>query len=116
MARSCAALKTSLMELGQRFDTESTWELCDQELVKLDQVLNRGSIDMIFEKPLSTDPDIIATGSVIAEALSSAFWTNPLLFYQMSKYFCATSGHVQLCCQKISYYNVIRTDCVACHL
>ena len=94
MSRSCAALKTSLMELGQKFDAEMAWARCDQELVKLDQVLNRESIDMAFEKPLSTDPDIIATGSVIVEAISSAFWTDPLLFYQMSMYLSSRFGHV----------------------
>ena len=86
MSGSCLALQSSLMELGQEFDAESTWEKCDQDLARLERVLNEESFDNIFEKPLSTEPEIIATGSVIVEAISSAFWTNPLLFYQMGMF------------------------------
>ena len=93
MSGSCLALQSSLMELGQEFDAESTWERCDQDLFRLERVLNEESFDKIFEKPLSAEPEIIATGSVIVEAISLAFWTNPLLFYQMGMFLSFTCNH-----------------------
>ena len=83
MSGSFTALKTSLIELGLEFESESTWEQCDQDFHRLRQALDGEPFEKHSTKLLSTDPNDIAMGSVLVEAISSAFWTDPLLFYQM---------------------------------
>ena len=83
MSGSLTALKTSLMELGQTFESEPTWERCDRDFGRLRSILDGENLGKLLEKALSTNPDVIAMGSVLVEAISSAFWTDPLLFYQM---------------------------------
>ena len=84
MPASLTALKTSLLELGLTFASQPTWERCDKDFRRLREVLEGESFEVMSVKPLSTDPDIIAMGFVLVEAISSAFWTDALLFYQMS--------------------------------
>ena len=86
MSGSFEALKTSLIEMGQKFESEPTWERCDRDFRRLRQVLEGETSEKLLEKPLSTDADVMATGSVLVEAISSAFWTDTLLFYQMGVY------------------------------
>ena len=83
MSDSFTSLKTSLIELGLKFSAEPSWECCDEDFRNLRKVLDGEDADELFEKPLSTDPNVIAIGSVLVEAISSAFWSDSLLFYQM---------------------------------
>lgn len=84
MPDSFAALKTSLIELGLRFSAEPSWERCDEDFQKLREVLDNEDSGGLLEKPLSTDPNIIAIGSVLVEAVIQSFWSDSLLFYQMA--------------------------------
>ena len=84
MSDSFTSLKTSLLELGLKFASEPTWERCDEDFRRLHETLDEENSDGLLDKPLSTNPDIIAIGSVFVEAISSAFWTDSLLFYQMT--------------------------------
>lgn len=83
-AAAFAALKTSLIELGLKFLVEPTWEACDKDLLRLRESVTKASFDEILNKPLSSDPNILAVGPVLVEAVSSAFWTDPLLCNQLS--------------------------------
>ena len=78
------ALKTSLNELGLDFEKQTTWANCDEEYRKLHEELETVGMTDLVEKPLSTDPSKIAMGAVLIEALSAAFWSDTLLFYQLA--------------------------------
>ena len=84
MSDSFISLKTSLIELGLKFSPEPSWEQCDEDFRNLCKSLENEDSSGLFEKSLSTDPNIIALGSVLVEAISSAFWSDSLLFYQMA--------------------------------
>ena len=83
MSMSFTALKNSLLELGLKFDAKPTWEACDKEILRLKSYMINTPIQDIVEKPISSDPNILAMGPVLVEAVSSAFWTDALLCYQL---------------------------------
>ena len=66
-------------ELGLDFEKGTTWEVCDQEYENLHQELQTTDIGDIVQKQLSMDPDIVAMGAVLVEAMSAAFWSDALL-------------------------------------
>ena len=77
------ALKTSLTDLGLHLDVKASWESCDREyhllrtnLQSMDHTL---LTEQFREQQNSDDP----TGVVLVEAISAAFWTDRLTFYQM---------------------------------
>ena len=76
------ALKTSLCELGLEFKSHTSWAKCDEEYQRLHQELLTTGMNDLVDKPLSKDPSKIAMGAVLIEALSAAFWSDALLFYQ----------------------------------
>ena len=78
------SLKTSLLELGLDFDVEPSWESADQELLRLRDILRSKPAEAMLGRPLSADPNVIAMGPVFVEAISSAFWSDALLCYQMA--------------------------------
>ena len=77
------SLKSSLSELGLEIKT-SSWEECDKEYKVLEQQLQSMDKNDLLEMPASEDQTIIATGSVLLEMMSASFWSDALLFYQMS--------------------------------
>jgi predicted ATPase len=77
------ALKTSLIELGLELE-ETNWEACDEKYRKLSAKLKSLDHLELLQRPLPNDPDIIAMGTVLIEAMSAAFWTDALLFFQMA--------------------------------
>ena len=70
------ALKTSLLELGLEVSATPTWEGCDKDYNDLSKRLRATSFSDLIGKPLSTERDVIAMGSVLIEAISAAFWSN----------------------------------------
>ncbi len=79
IAGASTALKTSLLELGLDIADTPTWDSCDAEFDKLKKILQATKFTDIIGKPLSTDTDTIAIGSVLVDAISAGFWSNPLL-------------------------------------
>ena len=78
------SLKSSLAELG--FDLkETSWDDCDIEFKKLEYQIRQLDHAELTSRNLSDDPDVIAMGTVISEALAGAFWSDSLLFYQVSR-------------------------------
>ena len=84
MAGAFTALKTSLLELGLDFAATPTWALCDAELSELRKPLQVVSFSDIVSKPMNDDPNVTSMGAVLVEATSAAFWSNTLLFYQLT--------------------------------
>ena len=76
------ALKSSLCELGLDFESHTSWAKCDEDYQRLHQDLLKLGMNDLVEKPLSKDRSKIAMGAVLIEALSAAFWSDALLFYQ----------------------------------
>lgn len=77
------SLKASLSELGLEIQ-RSSWEECDKEYKKLQQQLQYMDKSELLGRPASDDQSIIAIGSVLLEMISASFWSDALLFYQMS--------------------------------
>ena len=83
---SLLALISCMSELGVDM-RELTWEQCDVEYRRLRQeVLDIGK-EKLTSYPLSKDPQIIALGTVMAEAVGAGFWTDALMFYRFSIHF-----------------------------
>lgn len=76
-------LKTSLAELGLEFDRETTWEACDEEYKRLHKELEDTDIEELVQMSPSEDVNVAAMGSIMMEAMSAAYWSDALLFYQM---------------------------------
>lgn len=78
------SLTTSLLELGLNFDEKPTWETCDKEYRVLQEQLEGADFIALVEKPFVQDPSITLIGAVLTEAISAAYWSDSLLFYQMA--------------------------------
>lgn len=76
------ALKTSLTELGLVFEKTTSWNECDQEYQRLHKKLEYMEHTQLVSQP--QDPKLVAMGAVMVEAISAAFWSDSLLFYQMA--------------------------------
>ncbi|KAI9669685.1 MAG: hypothetical protein M1831_007381 [Alyxoria varia] len=76
-------LKQCLCELGLPTN-ETSWTECDQRFEKICTQLQATSEEELLDRPLSDDRNFITIGNVLGEALAAAFWTNSLLFYQLS--------------------------------
>ena len=79
-----AALKGSLNELGLEFTNKPTWEECDKHFAQIKAKMQTMDKTDILLRPLSEDRNILAMGPVLVEAVSSAFWSDPLTWNQMS--------------------------------
>lgn len=77
------SLNSSLSELGLEIG-ETSWEECDIEFWKLRKQLQAVDQDELLGRPASSDQNITAMGAVLLESMSASFWTDALLFYQMS--------------------------------
>ena len=77
------ALKTNLIELGFG-PKEMSWDQCDLEFKKLEYRIRQTDQTELVSRTLSDDPNIIAMGTIMTEAIGAAFWSNSLLYYQMA--------------------------------
>lgn len=78
------ALKQCLAALGIRVDDEPTFEKCDREFERLSLKIQSMSTDTLLSETMTKDSNLAAVGAVLVETISAAFWTNTLVFYQMS--------------------------------
>jgi signal transduction histidine kinase/predicted ATPase/CheY-like chemotaxis protein/serine/threonine protein kinase len=77
------SLMSSLREFGVALNPTS-WDECDLEFKKLEYRIRQSDHADLMKRPMSDDKDIIAMGTVMAESLNAAFWSDSLLFYQMT--------------------------------
>ncbi|KAF2083487.1 hypothetical protein K490DRAFT_60438 [Saccharata proteae CBS 121410] len=77
------ALKQCLTELGLELEDKS-WETCDEEFQQICAKLQTVDKAELLRRPAITDPNLLATGTVLVEIASAAFWSDSRLFYQMS--------------------------------
>lgn len=79
LAGASTALKTSLLELGLDIIATPSWESCDRDFSDLKKRLEGTEFKDIIAKPLSTDANTIAIGSVLVDAVSAGFWSDSVL-------------------------------------
>ncbi|KAI9812357.1 MAG: hypothetical protein M1832_000445 [Thelocarpon impressellum] len=75
-------LKRSLTQLGVDMRTEMTWEECDAEFERLREQLGRLDRAELLRRPLAEGHYLVATGAILVETVSAAYWSNSVLFYQ----------------------------------
>jgi signal transduction histidine kinase/predicted ATPase/CheY-like chemotaxis protein len=75
-------LKTSLLELGF-VPNEMSWDECDLEFKKLEYRIRQTDQAELLSRNLSDDPNVMAMGTIMTEAIGAAYWSNSLLYYQM---------------------------------
>lgn len=82
--RAFSALKGCLADLGINVKEEATWEECDAEFQRLKLAFQTINRTQLLSRPLTTDTVLVTLGPVLVDMLSAVFWTDSLLFYQMS--------------------------------
>ncbi|KAI9811780.1 MAG: hypothetical protein M1827_005325 [Pycnora praestabilis] len=76
-------LKAALVELGMEIG-EATWESCDKEFDKLLRQLQITDREKLLRYPPRENRNLAAVGTILIDIVSNAFWSDPLLFYQMT--------------------------------
>ena len=76
-------LKQSLAEMGKDIPKMS-WEDCDTEFHRLRNLLRADDAETRPSKRSVVNQDMIPIGAILVEITSAAFWSDALLFYQMS--------------------------------
>lgn len=77
------ALLSSLEELGVYTRQPTSYAQCDAAFMELQQYLNPKDFEYLVQQPVSQDPRIIATGTVLAEVIAVAFWGDDLTYLYM---------------------------------
>lgn len=106
------ALKTSLSELGFPVP-EISWDECDVEFRKLQSRLRPSEESQILASPMSQDANVIAAGNILVEAISTAFWVDSLLYYQLGNIFVSIMIEKGHCVQAGLGYNHLGTIAIA---
>ena len=76
-------LKKCLSELGLELPN-TNWEDCDSHFRLVCDRLKHSDFQEFFTNVASTESTAFTLGSIIVEALSVSFWSNSLLFYQLT--------------------------------
>lgn len=77
------ALKQCMADLG--FDLpDRSWEECDAEYHEISEALQKTDLDELCRRPPTDDRVLLTAGAVLVEILSAAFWSNSLLFYELT--------------------------------
>ncbi|GAB7340972.1 hypothetical protein MBLNU457_7310t2 [Dothideomycetes sp. NU457] len=77
------SMKRALSDLGHDFEPK-TWEECDAEFERIVPLLKYHELDLDGVVDASLDKKLMTTGSVLIELISAAFWSDALLFYQIT--------------------------------
>ncbi|KAF2102189.1 hypothetical protein NA57DRAFT_54113 [Rhizodiscina lignyota] len=77
------ALKQCLAELGFVLK-DTTWAECDQEFQNVRSMIEATDREEMLGQPLNQDPLLLTIGPVLVELVSSAFWTDSLLFFHVT--------------------------------
>ncbi|KAL9106884.1 MAG: hypothetical protein Q9227_008132 [Pyrenula ochraceoflavens] len=80
------ALTTSLSELGFPVE-ERSWLGCDADYKRLERRIRSKQIEEVVTRELSQDRNTVSAGNIFVEAISTAYWTDSLLFFQLTVMF-----------------------------
>lgn len=78
------SLLTGLEELGVYLQAPSSYEECDAAYDKLREYLKTADFDEIIQRPVSGDANVMAIGTVMAEAMAVTYWDDALTFLRMA--------------------------------
>lgn len=78
------SLTECFSELGIECDESSTKEVCDAHFDRIVARIRSMETTDVVNPPSSLNPAIASLGAVLAEAISAAWWSNCLRFYQLS--------------------------------
>ncbi|GIZ48579.1 hypothetical protein CKM354_001163300 [Cercospora kikuchii] len=73
-------LRQALVDLGLAIE-DRTLEQCDEELQRLLPQLQEASMDLSGIEAKDIDRSLMTLGALLTELQSSAYWTDPVLFY-----------------------------------
>ncbi|CAN8103700.1 unnamed protein product [Discula destructiva] len=82
MALSC--LMQCLKDLDIEFDEAPTWDKCDVNFEKLIVKIQSMERLDIVNPPHIDDPNLASVGAVLADAISAAWWSDCVMFYNLS--------------------------------
>ena len=78
------SLKQCLSTLGLQVKGDITWEECDDMFHKLRHRLQSIDRAELLQTPRTDDPVLVAVGAVLVEMVSSCYWSDSLLFYNLA--------------------------------
>lgn len=78
------SLTRCLSALGIKIEEKTTLELCDSEFERLSMKIQSMDRNDIISRTADKASEFQAIGSVLTAAVSAAFWSDKLRFYQMS--------------------------------
>ena len=81
---SLEVLKQSLVQLSVEYDPEPTFEKCDDTFMRLAQRIQSMDRTQLLDPLTTTDPHWVVIGAILAEAISSAWWSDCLDFYNLA--------------------------------
>lgn len=79
-----ACLIHCLRDLDVNFDENPTWEQCDADFEKLSVRIQSMERNEIINPSQVDDPKLASIGAVLADAVSSAWWSDCVKFYHLS--------------------------------
>jgi predicted ATPase/signal transduction histidine kinase/tetratricopeptide (TPR) repeat protein len=77
------ALKAGLSKLGISLP-DTSFQECDAQFEKTCRLLASTNFENLLARPAHIDPVLDAIGPVMVELVSAAFWSNSILFFQIS--------------------------------
>ncbi|KAM0335159.1 hypothetical protein ACHAQA_000200 [Verticillium albo-atrum] len=78
------SLEECLRHMNVKLDNNPTYEQCDREFERLAVKIQTMDKADLMQPALSTDPSLPSIGAVLAETVSSAWWSDSLRFYSLS--------------------------------
>lgn len=77
-------LTQCLKEIDVSFDEHPTWEKCDAEFERLIvRIQSMERLDLV-NPPHTDDPNLASIGAVLADAISAAWWSDCVMFYNLT--------------------------------
>ncbi|KAL8861888.1 MAG: hypothetical protein Q9178_001757 [Gyalolechia marmorata] len=84
IAGAFQALKASMIELGVDWEKSLTLDALDHQYDDLKKRVQEADEANQLLKPLLEDPARATLGAILAEAMSAAFWSDAIMFYQVA--------------------------------
>ena len=78
------SLKECLISLGVKLDENVTYDECDKKFYDLSEKIQSTERSALVSGPKCTDSDVACISAVISEAMSAAWWTDCLQYYQLT--------------------------------
>lgn len=78
------AMNRAMADLGYQVESNMTWEDCDDQFRNLLPLVKQNDPDLSDVQEDEIDRELTTIGAVLVELLSACFWSDTLLFYQLT--------------------------------